>query len=81
MSFPLWDPIDIPPDYTAVDVNSIEDEDLRMELQGLAVDYWMEIEGASPDPREWSDDEGMFALYDTEGEVIGVMIILDVEDA
>lgn len=83
MSLPLWDPIEVPPDTTLVDVNAIEDDDLRLQLQGEALDLWIEEQGLSYEDqivREWSEDEGVFAVYE-DGEIVGLTFIVGVEDA
>lgn len=77
MSFPLWDPIELPPDAVLIDINSIEDEDFRMQLQAEILQIWIDDEGELP--REWSGNEGAFAVYENE-ELIGVALMLEVEE-
>lgn len=81
MGLPLFDPIEIPPETTLVDVNTIEDDDERQQYQALALELWVEEENGGDwnlDPREWSDNEGIFVVEE-DGEAIGVAIVLDVE--
>lgn len=79
MSLPLWDPIELPPDFTLIDVNSIEDEDERLLRQSQVLE--MLDENPFENPREWSDDEGMFLVLDASGAKVGLALILDTEDA
>ena len=76
MSLPLWDPIDVPPDWTLVDINSIEDDDERQECQAKAMQAW--LDAGEEIPREWDDNEGIFVVRDLSGEVVGIAIVLDV---
>lgn len=76
MSLPLWDPIDLPPDWTLIDINSIDDEDLRLKLQGEIMQAWLDDDGDIP--REWSANEGIFAVYDSANELLGVALMLEV---
>lgn len=78
MALPLWDPIELPPDATLVDVNSIADEVLRGTLQALALEAWIEDTGEDPTARDWRDDEGIFAVY-VDGEAVGVTIVTGIE--
>ena len=83
MSLPLWDPIHLPPDYTLVDVNAIEDDDERAACQAKVLDTWRDEEGLAIEDevlREWDDNEGAFIVFDGDGVAVGVAIILDVED-
>ena len=41
MSLPLWDPIELPPDHTLIDINSIEPEPLRLQLQARALELFV----------------------------------------
>ena len=83
MSLPIWDPIELPPDTVCVDINSIEPESLRVKLQADALEaYLLEID-AAPDSevvRDWSDEEGIFAVYE-DGEITGLVLLLEVEGA
>lgn len=85
MSLPLWDPIDVPPGMTLVDVNSIADEDERMSLQAQGLALWIESQGMSLDDdevvRDWSDSEGMFVLQDAGGDNVGIVLLVEVESA
>jgi len=81
MSLPLWDPIQMPPDYTLVDINSLEPEELRQSMQSQALALWLAEIGEEPGAsivREWSHDEGMFAVYDAANTIVGITIISDV---
>lgn len=92
---PLWDDIEIPPGYTLRDINDLSDEprvdsdgnpipSLRVEMQGRALELWVEEEVGSWEAftvREWSDDEGMFAVYDATDTIVGIQILVEVEDA
>lgn len=80
MALPIWDPIEIPPDYTLVDINGIADEDLRLSLQAQALEVWMDETGGEWQPRLWDPNEGAFAIYDGE-ELLGITVIWEVEDA
>jgi hypothetical protein len=80
MSLPLWDPIELPPDTVCVDINSIEPESLRVELQAEALAAYLDDEGVDDVVRDWSDDEAMFAVYEGD-EIVGVVLIVGVEDA
>jgi hypothetical protein len=80
MSIPLWDPIDIPPEFTLVDVNAIEPEDERLRCQAGALDAWLEEEGLDYTDevvRDWSSDEGAFVVVDTDGNKVGFTFILE----
>lgn len=79
MSLPLWDPIDVPPGYTLIDINGVEPDELKFSLQAEAVRLWMDETGDDPfqNPRPWSDEEGMFAIVDANDEIVGVTIIVD----
>ena len=80
MSLPLFDDIDLPPDATLVDVNTLSDE-YRNEYQARAFGYWMEEEGISFEDfeaRDWNGNEGIFVVME-DGAIIGVAIIFDVE--
>ena len=79
MALPLFDPIALPPNVELVDVNSLEEPE-RTEYQALALEAWVESAGGTwvLDPRDWSDNEGMFIVREN-GETIGVAIVLDVE--
>ena len=81
MALPLWDPIALPPDYTLVDINSLTPESFMQEMQAQALQLWVDETGEPFGERDWSDDEGIFAVYDGGGDVVGVVIIVDVEDA
>lgn len=78
MSLPLWDPIDLPPSYTLVDINSLE-EPLRAEMQAEALRLWIDETGEPFAVREWDDNEGIFAVYE-DGEIVGISIMTDVEN-
>jgi len=80
MSLPLWDPIELPPDHTLIDINSIEPEPLRLQLQARALELFAEVTGEDPtiDPRAWSDEEGCFAIY-VGAEIVGVSLVFGVE--
>lgn len=81
MSLPLFDPIELPPDFVLIDINSIEDEDERQQYQALALELWVEEENDGDwvvEPREWHDDEGAF-LVTQDGDPIGIVIVYDVE--
>jgi len=83
MSFPIFDPIQLPPDAILVDINSIADETERQRFQAKALDAWIEATGGdyeSFEPREWSDDEGLFICYEN-GIAIGVAIVSGIEPA
>lgn len=83
MSLPLWDDIELPPDFTLRDVNGLEPESLRQEMQGLALQLWVEETEEPWDDvatREWSDDEGIFAVFDGDDEIVGIYIMTGVED-
>ena len=77
---PLWDPIALPPEALLVDINSIEPEALRVELQARALEAYLADAGVDDVVRDWSDDEGMFAVYEDD-EIVGVVLILGVEGA
>lgn len=82
MSIPLWDPIAIPPGHTMVDINGISPPELQLELQGEALQLWLDETGDPFEERDWSDEEGMFAVYeDASGDIVAVTIIVGVEDA
>ena len=84
MSLPIWDPIELPPTYTLVDINSLDPEPLLQEMQARALAEYIEETGTSWEDlqaRDWSAEEGIFAVYDTDNEIVGVALILDVEDA
>lgn len=82
MSLPLWDDIDLPPDWTLVDINGLEPESLRQEMQGLALEVWVE---QAPDSfedfteREWDPNEGMFAVKDASGDIVAIQLVVEVE--
>jgi len=75
---PLWDPIALPPDSSLVDINSIEPESLRVELQAQALEAYLDDVGVDAVVRDWSDAEGMFAVYEDD-EIVGVVLIIGVE--
>ena len=75
---PLWDPIALPPDSSLVDINSIEPESLRVELQAQALEAYLDDVGVDDVVRDWSDAEGMFAVYEDD-EIVGVVLIIGVE--
>ena len=84
MALPLWDDIELPPDHTLVDINGLEPESLRLEMQGRALELWIaEVDADVEDfvERDWNDDEGIFAIYDADDVIVGIQIITDVEDA
>jgi hypothetical protein len=86
MSLPIWDPIELPPDYTLVDINSLDPEPLLQEMQARALqEYMNELELGPEDfmeiVRDWNDEEGIFAVFNTDDEIVGVTLIVDVEDA
>lgn len=84
MALPLWDPVAVPPDFTLVDINSIVDDDERMSLQAEALDVWIESQGMSYDDaiaHDWSPSEGMFALRDLLGSYVGIVLLVEVENA
>lgn len=81
MALPLWDPIDIPPGTTLVDVNSLTPASLREQMQGEVLTAWVAAQGlswADVPPRPWADNEGAFIVYENE-TAVGVVIIFDVE--
>lgn len=83
MSLPLWDPITLPPNLTLVDINSLTPESKRHECQAVALELWITETGESVEDfaaRDWSDDEGMFVAYDAAGDIVGIVIMTDVED-
>ncbi len=82
MSLPLWDDIELPPDYTLVDINGLEPESLRLEMQAEALDLWMEQAPASfedPMDRDWDPNEAMFVVKDGNGDIVGIQLIIEVE--
>ena len=84
MAIPIWDDIDVPPDLTLVDVNGLEPESLRLQMQARVLNLWVD---EAPDSLEhlvghdWDDNEGAFAIKDADGVIIGLQIIMDVENA
>jgi len=80
MSLPIFDPISLPPNAVLVDVNSIADDVERAKFQALALGAWIDATGTYEDfePREWSDDEGIFVCYE-DGVAIGVAIVAGIE--
>lgn len=82
MSLPLWDDIEVPPDWTLVDINGIEPESLRQELQGAALELWVDQAPASfedPIDRPWDPSEGMFAVKDSGGNIVAIQLVIEVE--
>lgn len=84
MSLPLFDPIEIPPDTTLVDVNAIEDPEERQICQAAAFALYVDTElggdwSAVP-PRPWDPNEGAFCVLDEDGTPIGIVLIFDVEE-
>ena len=83
MSFPIFDPISLPPNAVLVDVNSIAADAERTRFQALALGAWIDATGGAYDdfePREWSNDEGVFVVYE-DGAAIGVVIVTGIEPA
>ena len=83
MSMPLWEDIELPPNFTLRDINGLEPESFRQEMQGLALQLWVEETEEPWDDvatREWSDDEGMFVVFDGDDEIVGIYIMTGVED-
>jgi hypothetical protein len=83
MPLPLWDDISLPPDFLLRDINSLEPETLRKEMQALALELWIEETGESWEGlavREWSDDEGIFAVIDGDEEIVAIYIMTGVEN-
>lgn len=81
MSIPLLDPIELPPDWTLVDVQTLEDAE-RDRLQGDALGAWADEEGLDLGElvdRNWDPNEGIFAVLDGVGDLVGVSIVWDVE--
>ena len=78
MSLPLFDDIDLPPNAVLVDVNGIEDLELRQQYQGAALGAWGEATGEALPVRDWDDNEGIFVVMES-GVAIGVAIVTDVE--
>ena len=95
MSLPLWEDIELPPNFTLRDINGLDDTprtdaegepmpSLCTEMQALALQLWVEETEEPWDDvatREWSDDEGMFAVLDGDDEIVGIYIMTGVEDA
>ena len=83
MSIPVFDPIQLPPNHVLEDINGIADEEERQTLQAAALEYWMEDMGEDPldaGGRDWSDNEGIFAVCDTTtGDCVGIAIVTDVQ--
>lgn len=82
-SLPLWDDIELPPNFTLRDINGLEPEDLRTEMQALALELWVEETGEPWDDvatRDWNVDEGIFVVLDGDGEIVGVYIMTAVEN-
>lgn len=79
MSFPLFDPIDLPPNHRLVDVNSLPDEEC-VKHQAAALALWVEETGEDTPIRDWNDNEGIFVVYEGD-DIVGIAIIMDVENA
>ena len=83
MSLPLWEDIELPPDFTLRDINGLEPESFRTEMQALALELWVEETEEPWDDvatRDWSDDEGFFIVLDGSAEIVGILIMTGVED-
>ena len=95
MPLPLFDEIDLPPDTTLVDVNKLSTIELVQQYQGHALGHWMEETGDDmSEGRNFDPNEGIFIVVenpavvvddvfdvDASGDIIGVALITDVEDA
>lgn len=95
MPLPLFDEIDLPPDTTLVDVSKLPTVELVQQYQGHALGHWMEETGDDlRNGRDFDPNEGIFVVVenpvvvvdnvldmDASGDIVGVAVITDVEDA
>lgn len=80
MALPIWDPGSPPPGVVSVqDISEISDQALREQMQGMALQIWMDETGQDPiaDPRPWDPAEIICAMYGETGTFMGITFTID----